>query len=77
MDSKQDKSNRTGPDRHNASFEFEAPLEPGVNIITVVARESPDTTTRRVVVVRRDGPDGTILKTTKHQADYLLEAVGK
>ena len=65
-------SNRNGSDPHKASFEFDAPLQPGVNIITVVARESPDTTTRRVVVVRRDGADGSILKTPKHRDDDFL-----
>jgi carboxyl-terminal processing protease len=67
-------SNRDGADPHRASFTFDAPLQPGVNLITVVARESPDTTTRRVVVVRRDGPGGEILKTPKHDGDFLLEA---
>ena len=38
---------------------------PGVNSIVVAARDTPDTTTRRVVVVRRDGPDGSIMKTPK------------
>jgi carboxyl-terminal processing protease len=68
-------SNRQGADPHRAKFEFDAPLQPGVNLITVVARESADTTTRRVVVVRRDAADGTILKTPKRQDNYLLEAL--
>jgi carboxyl-terminal processing protease len=69
-------SNRTGADPRRASFEFEAPLQPGVNIITVVARETPDTTTRRVVVVRRDGADGSILTTPKRDGDaFLFEAL--
>jgi carboxyl-terminal processing protease len=68
-------SNRNGSDKKRASFSFDAPLQPGVNMITVVARETPDTTTRRTVVVRRDGADGSILKTPKRSADYLLEAV--
>lgn len=68
-------SNRDSDDPTKTSFSFEAPLKQGVNIITVVARETPDTTTRRVVVVRRDGPDGTILKTAKHRDDdFLMEA---
>ncbi len=67
-------SNRTGADANHASFSFDAPLQPGVNMITVVARESPDTTAARTVVVRRDGPDGAILKTPKHQDDDFLSA---
>lgn len=59
------KSNRDGADPKKAAFEFEAALRPGVNVITVVARETPDTTTRRTVVVRKDGPDGSLLKTPK------------
>ncbi|WP_437776531.1 MXAN_5808 family serine peptidase [Sorangium sp. So ce1097] len=59
------KSNRGGADPKKADFSFEAPLRPGVNVITVVARETPDTTTRRTLVVRKDGPDGSILKTPK------------
>jgi carboxyl-terminal processing protease len=59
------KSNRDGADPKKATIEFDAPLRPGVNLVTVVARETPDTTTRRVLVVRRDGSDGSILKTPK------------
>lgn len=67
-------SNRGSADPNKATFTFDAPLKPGVNIITVVARENPDTTTRRVVVVRRDGKKGEILKTPKHDDGYLQEA---
>jgi carboxyl-terminal processing protease len=59
------KSNRDGADPKKAAIDFDAPLRPGVNLITVIARETPDTTTRRVLVVRKDGPDGAILKTPK------------
>ncbi|APR82459.1 Carboxyl-terminal protease [Minicystis rosea] len=59
------KSNRDGADPKKASIDFDAPLRPGVNLITVVARETPDTTTRRVLVVRKDAADGTTLKTPK------------
>jgi carboxyl-terminal processing protease len=65
-------SNRAGADPRRASFTYDAPLQPGVNIITVIARETPDTTTRRVVVVRRDGADGSTLKTPKHVDDDFL-----
>jgi carboxyl-terminal processing protease len=59
------KSNRDGADPKKSTIEFDAPLRPGVNLITVVARETPDTTTRRAIVVRRDGLEGNILKTPK------------
>jgi carboxyl-terminal processing protease len=59
------KSNRDGADPKKATIDFDAPLRPGVNLVTVVARETPDTTTRRVLVIRKDGADGSILKTPK------------
>ncbi|TKD06583.1 MXAN_5808 family serine peptidase [Polyangium fumosum] len=71
------KSNRDGADPKKATFEFDAPLRPGVNVITVVARENSDTMTRRTLVVRKDGADGTILKTPKTDdpvAEWLGEA---
>lgn len=59
------KSNRDGADPKKVTFELDAPLRPGVNVITVVARETPDTVSTRRLVVRRDSPSGTILKTPK------------
>ena len=70
------KSNRDGADPKKATFDFDAPLRPGVNFITVVARENPDTTTRRTIIVRKDAPDGAILKTPKTDdpvSDWLGE----
>ena len=69
------KSNRDGADPKKATIDFDAPLRPGVNIITVFARETPDTTSRRTIVVRRDAPDGSILKTPKSD-DPFGEAGG-
>jgi carboxyl-terminal processing protease len=48
-------------------FSLEAKLNPGVNVITVVARESQDVATRHRVVVRKDGPNGEILPTPKNE----------
>jgi carboxyl-terminal processing protease len=59
------RSNRDGADPKKAPFEFDAPLRPGVNVVTVVARETPDTVSTRRLVVRKDGADGSILKTPK------------
>jgi len=70
------KSNRDGADPKQTSFELDAPLRPGVNVITVVARENPDTTTRRTLVVRKDGADGSILKTPKTD-DPVAEWLGE
>ncbi len=63
------RSNRTGPDLKKMSFDADLPLRPGVNVVTVVARENPDTTTRRTYVVRRDGPNGELLPTPKTDDD--------
>jgi carboxyl-terminal processing protease len=72
------KSNKNGADPKKLSFEFDAPLRPGSNFIVVFARETPDSVTRRVLVVRRDGPDGSLQKTPRSDdivADWLGEAV--
>jgi carboxyl-terminal processing protease len=58
-------SNKGAKDARSADVQVEVPLKPGINVINVVARENQDSTTRRVVVVRRDGADGAILKTAK------------
>jgi carboxyl-terminal processing protease len=70
------KSNRDGSDPKKTSFDFDAPLRPGVNVVTVVARENPDTITRRTIIIRKDAADGAILKTPKTDdpvADWLGE----
>jgi carboxyl-terminal processing protease len=70
------KSNRDGADPKKTSFDFDAQLRPGVNVVTVVARENPDTITRRTMVIRKDASDGAILKTPKTDdpvADWLGE----
>ncbi len=58
-------SNRKAQDKTHMPFSFDAKLEPGVNVITVVARESEDTQTSHTMVVRRDGPKGEALATPK------------
>jgi carboxyl-terminal processing protease len=61
-------SNRKASEPHKMAFSFDADLQPGVNIITVVARESEDTATAQTLVVRRDGPNGEALSTPKRDA---------
>jgi carboxyl-terminal processing protease len=53
-------------------FEADLPLRPGVNVVTLVARENPDTTTHRTFIIRRDGPGGELLQTPKTE-DELSE----
>ena len=45
------------------ALDADVSLRPGVNIITVFARESPDTMSRKTIIVRRDGPAGELLPT--------------
>src|SRR5690606_31266123 len=53
------------PNTREMTFKVTAELQPGVNMITVVARENEDTATRHTMVVRRDGPNGEPLPTPK------------
>ncbi len=63
------RSNRNGQDGKRMPFEASVPLRPGVNVITVVARENPDTVGRKTLIVRKDGPNGEILQTPKTEED--------
>jgi carboxyl-terminal processing protease len=67
-------SNRNGADAKRMPFDLSVPLRPGVNVVTVVARENVDTVGRKTFIVRRDGPNGEILQTPKTEED--LEAGG-
>lgn len=62
-------SNKKGANPTRLNFGIDVFLNPGVNVINVVSRESEDTATRRTLVVRRDGPGGEALPTPK--ADLL------
>jgi carboxyl-terminal processing protease len=70
------RSNRDGPDPRKMSFDADLPLRPGVNVVTVVARENPDTTSRRTFIVRRDGPGGELLATPKTDDELSETASG-
>jgi carboxyl-terminal processing protease len=61
-------SNRRGTDPRTMSFDQEVTLSPGINVITVVARENEDVATPYTVVVRRDGPNGEALPTPKGES---------
>jgi carboxyl-terminal processing protease len=67
-------SNKKAPDPTKLRFSFDAELQPGINVITVVARENADTTSRTTMIVRRDGPNGEALPTPK--AESLEEEWG-
>jgi carboxyl-terminal processing protease len=69
-------SNRKATEQKKLPFSFDAELQPGVNIITVVARENEDVATAQTLVVRRDGPNGEALPTPKRDnfaADWEFE----
>ncbi|HEY8089231.1 MAG TPA: MXAN_5808 family serine peptidase [Polyangiaceae bacterium] len=69
------RSNRNGQDAKRMGFDADLPLRPGVNVVTIVARENPDTTTHRTFIVRRDGAGGELLQTPKTDDD-LSETAG-
>jgi carboxyl-terminal processing protease len=58
-------SNRAGQDPKRVSFDTSIPLQPGINFVTVVARENAEIASREVFIVRRDGIDGSLLATPK------------
>ncbi len=62
-------SNRNGADPHRLTFNASLPLRPGANIIAVVARQDDDVIARRVYIIRRDGPNGELLPTPRHDDD--------
>lgn len=70
-------SNRKGPDATTMKFDQQVTLQPGINVITVVARENEDVATAHTFVVRRDGPNGEALPTPKTEvfgADWEFSA---
>jgi carboxyl-terminal processing protease len=58
-------SNRSAGDPTTQKFEASLPLRPGINFVTVVARESNDVASHKSFIVRRDGPNGQLLETPK------------
>ena len=62
-------STRGAVDRRDISFNTEIPLHPGINYITVFARESDEVVSRQLLVVRRDGTNGEILETPRFDED--------
>jgi carboxyl-terminal processing protease len=67
------RSNRNGADPKKMSIEADLPLRPGTNVVSVWARETPDTTSHRVFIIRKDGPNGELLSSPKTD-DELGEA---
>jgi len=70
------RSNRNGPDPKKMSFDADLPLRPGTNVVAIVARENPDTTSRKVFIIRKDGPNGELLASPKTEDDLAENAAG-
>jgi carboxyl-terminal processing protease len=58
-------SNKKGTDPKQLRFQHQVALQPGINVINVVARESEEVATSHTLVVRRDGPNGEALASPK------------
>ncbi|MGC4064198.1 MAG: hypothetical protein QM784_06055 [Polyangiaceae bacterium] len=54
-------------DTQRLPFETRIDLNPGVNVVTVVARENADTVSRVNLIIRRDAPSGAYLPTPKSE----------
>jgi carboxyl-terminal processing protease len=61
-------SNRKAVDHNQLKFSFDVDLDPGMNVINVLARESEDTRTQYTMVIRRDGAAGEALPTPKQDS---------
>ena len=66
-------SNKKGTNDNSLAFSATLPLKAGANVVTIVARHSQETTTRRAFVIRRDGASGELLATQKRTGD--LDAI--
>jgi carboxyl-terminal processing protease len=69
-------SNRKGTDKKHVSFSTTVPLHPGINYVTVVAREDNEIMSRQMFVVRRDAPDGSLQETPKESENDFYEMLG-
>ncbi|MCS6798754.1 MAG: S41 family peptidase [Myxococcota bacterium] len=65
------RSNAHGTRTDEMAFDATIPLRPGINYVTVFARESDRIASRRLLVVRRDGPAGELLRSPLHEDDLF------
>jgi carboxyl-terminal processing protease len=59
------RSNQGAQDPKTIAFETVLDLSPGVNYVLITVRASPLVVTRKILVIRRDGPGGETLETPK------------
>lgn len=67
-------SNADGDNPRSLRYEAPIPLHPGINYVTVFARESNDVISRRMMVIRRDGPQGQLLETPRFDDSIFGES---
>jgi carboxyl-terminal processing protease len=65
-------SNGDATDPSRARFSTSIQLRPGINYISVFARESEDVISRLLYVVRQDAPDGSLLETPKTDGELFF-----
>lgn len=63
------RSNRNGQDPKRMGIDASLPLRPGVNVVTIMARENTEAVGRKTFIIRRDGPNGELLPTPKVDED--------
>ena len=71
------RSNKGGADPKKLPIDVEVPLRPGTNYLRFIARETPETVTQRVFVVRRDGANGELLATPKNEEALFDDLSGE
>jgi carboxyl-terminal processing protease len=70
------KSNRNGADPKKLAYEADLPLRPGINVVSIYARQNADDAlARKTFVIRKDGPNGELITTPKTDDD-LAETGG-
>jgi carboxyl-terminal processing protease len=70
------RSNRNGSPPNKVSFDTAIALRPGINYVTVVAREDNEIMSRKTFIVRRDAPNGSLMETPKESELDFFEVVG-
>ncbi len=69
-------SNQASSNPRELTFSAEIPVHPGLNTISVVAREDNDSVTRHYFIVRRDAEDGSLMETTEFEGALLANGHG-
>lgn len=66
-------SNRKGANPSKVSFDTTIPLRPGINYVSVIAREDNEIMSRKTFIVRRDAADGSLMDTPKETEQDFYE----